>query len=413
MADHILCIGNGITGVTAARSLRKASPDLRITLISGETRIPYSRTALMYVFMGQLRQRDTWLYPPEFFEANRIELRTGWVEGVETAAHRIRMASGERIPYDALLLATGSVPDVPDVPGADLYGVTGFYSLQDLERMEERLPDVERALVVGGGLIGVEAAEMLHSRGVAVTLLNRGPHYYPSVLPPEEGKLVGEEILRHGIDLRLNTELVALEAGEDGGVGRAELSDGKSLDCQLVVFATGVRPNLSAIQHSTIAMNRGVLVDRMLSTNAPQVWAAGDCAEQRVVRKGQPAIESMWYTGRLQGVYAARNIMGERRLYDPGLYYNVAKFFTLDWSQYGTITRRNSIAVALFQEGRRIVRVEAPTPRGGIMGIMATGVRIRQEAAERWLNEGITLDDVPERLHELWFEPELTPYFRQ
>lgn len=412
MADHILCIGNGITGVTAARSLRKASPDLRITLISGETDLPYSRTALMYVFMGQLRQRDTWLYPPEFYAENRIERITGWVEGVETAAHRIRMASGERIPYDALLLATGSVPDVPDVPGADLEGVTGFYGLHDLARMEERLPFVERALVVGGGLIGVEAAEMLHSRGVAVTLLNRGPHYYPSVLPPEEGMLVADEIRRHGIDLRLNTELAELEAGSDGGVGRAVLSDGKTVDCQLVVMATGVRPNLSAVEHSTIAVNRGILVDRTLATSASQVWAAGDCAEQRVVRKGMPAIESMWYTGRLQGVYAARNIMGERRLYDPGLFYNVAKFFTLDWSQYGTISRRNSIAVLVFQDGRRILRLEAHTPRGAMVGIMATGVRIRQEAAERWLNEGITLDEAPERLHELWYEPELTLPFR-
>src|SRR5690606_19467257 len=190
----------------AARHIRKLS-DHRITLISDETPDPYARTALMYVYMRQLRQVDTWLYEKEFWQKNRIERLQAHVVRIDPEGRQRILRDGSHRSWDSLILATGSHPALFDWPGQQLEGVGGLYHLQDLERMERWTRDIRHAVVVGGGLIGIEMAEMLRSRGIGVTFLVRERTYLDPVLPEAEGRLAEREIRRDGVDLRMETEL--------------------------------------------------------------------------------------------------------------------------------------------------------------------------------------------------------------
>ncbi|TYA84694.1 NAD(P)/FAD-dependent oxidoreductase, partial [Seonamhaeicola marinus] len=207
--EHIVIIGNGISGVTAARHIRKLS-NKKITIISAETDYFFSRTALMYVYMGHMKFEHTQPYEPWFWKKNRIELKKGFVERVETASKTLHFSNKEQMNYDKLIIATGSKPNKFGWPGQDLKGVMGLYHKQDLERLEAYAPNnniCKRAVIVGGGLIGIELAEMLHSRHIPVTFLVREDSFWNGVLPNGESQMINEEIRKNGIDLRLGVNL--------------------------------------------------------------------------------------------------------------------------------------------------------------------------------------------------------------
>ena len=166
--EHIVIIGNGISGVTAARHIRKNS-DKEITIVSAETDYFFSRTALMYVYMGHMKFEHTQPYEPWFWKKNRINLKKGTVSKVHSNTNKIEFSDGQELSFDKLIIATGSKPNKFGWPGQDLNGVMGMYHKQDLDNLEKYAPNnqiCKRAVIVGGGLIGVELAEMLHSRNI-------------------------------------------------------------------------------------------------------------------------------------------------------------------------------------------------------------------------------------------------------
>ena len=282
MADeHVVIIGNGISGITAARHIRKKS-DVKITIVSGETKHFFSRTALMYIYMGHMRYEDTKPYEDHFWEKNNLNLVHGWVTNIDFKGKSLNLKSGSSIDYSKLILATGSKPNVLKIPGHELTGVQGLYSYQDLQLLEKNTKQkMERAVVVGGGLIGVELSEMLHSRGVPVSVLVRDDRFWGGVLSSEEGELIGQHLERNGIDLRVNTELKEIKGGEDGKVTSVITNTGEEIQCGLVGITIGVHPNTSILSETELETNKGILVDKYLRTNIPDVFAIGDCAEFR------------------------------------------------------------------------------------------------------------------------------------
>ena len=194
--EHIVIIGNGISGVTAARHIRKNS-DKEITIVSAEADYFFSRTALMYVYMGHLKFEHTQPYESWFWKKNRINLKKGYVSKIHSDSNKIEFSDGEHLTYDKLIIATGSKPNKFGWPGQDLNGVMGMYHKQDLENLEKYAPDnkiCKRAVIVGGGLIGIELAEMLHSRNIPVTFLVREKSFWSGVLPKGESEMVNREI---------------------------------------------------------------------------------------------------------------------------------------------------------------------------------------------------------------------------
>lgn len=409
---HIVIIGNGISGITAARHIRKRSDD-RITVISGESEHFFSRTALMYIYMGHMRYRDTKPYEDHFWAKNRIDLKHAWVKTVDTTRKQITFADGVGLDYDALIIATGSVPNKFGWPGQDLPGVQGLYSLQDLELMEHNTKGISHAVLVGGGLIGVEMAEMLHTRGIRVTFLVREGVFWGSVLPKANAELISRHMQEHGVDLRFRTELDFILPGEDGRVRAIRTKGGEEIACQFVGLTTGVHPNIGFLKDSGITTDKGVLVNEHLETNAPGVYAIGDCAQFHTHPDPErKPIEQVWYTGRIMGETVARTLTGERTAYKPGIWFNSAKFFDIEYQTYGWVHSKLKEGEAEHYwehpDGRRAMHFVWESGSGVLRGVNSFGIRLRHEAFDGWLKSGATLDHVLERLPTALFDPEFT-----
>ncbi|MBF4986040.1 FAD-dependent oxidoreductase, partial [Nonlabens mediterrranea] len=245
--EHIVIIGNGIAGITAARHIRKLS-DKRITIISAESEFFFSRTALMYVYMGHMKFEHTQPYENDFWAKNRIELVHDYVHTVETDAKKVHLNSGRDIMYDKLILATGSISNKFGWPGQDLEGVQGLVSRQDLEQLEISAPNnkvCKRAVIIGGGLIGVELAEMMASRQIPVTFLIREKGFWSGVLPMPNADMISRHVKSHHIDLKEEEEMAEIIADDFGKVKAIITKKGQTIPCDFVGLCAGVRPRIS------------------------------------------------------------------------------------------------------------------------------------------------------------------------
>lgn len=413
--ENIVIIGNGIAGVTAARHIRKLS-NKRIIIISAETDHFFSRTALMYVYMGHMKFEHIQPYEDWFWEKNRIELVRGYVTHVNPKEKKLTIDNVNSLHYDKLIIATGSKPNKFGWPGQDLHGVQGLYSKQDLDLLEVNAPNKEackRAVIVGGGLIGIELAEMLQSRDIPVTFLVRETSFWNGVLPSGESQMINEHILEHHIDLRLGTNLKEIVSDENGRVKSVIIADtNEEIPCNLVGLTAGVTPNIDFLKDSGIELGRGVKVNRFLETNVKDIYAIGDCAEQHEAIGNRRPIEAVWYTGRMMGETLAQTICGNRMAYNPGHWFNSAKFLDIEYQTYGWVfsERRKEAHEMHFHwrhpEEKICITVAFHQDSKQFLGINTFGIRMRHELFDRWLNEERTVDFVLEYLADANFDPE-------
>ena len=413
---HVAIIGNGISGITAARWVRKLS-DHKITVISSESKHFYSRTALMYIYMGHMRYEDTKPYEDWFWEKNRIDLVQDHVNAIDFSSKTLSLNQSE-IKYDKLILALGSKSNKFGWPGQDLNGVRGLYSLQDLEHMEKYTPDLKRAVVVGGGLIGIEMAEMFHSRKIPVTMVVRENSYWDNILPPEESAMVTNHIKRHHFDLRIAKNLGEILDNGHGSVGGITIKEtGEKIECEFVGLTPGVSPNVGWLKESALNVERGIVVNKHLETNIEGVYAIGDCAQLAEPVEGRRPIEAVWYTGRMMGETVAYNICKEPKAYDPGIWFNSAKFIDIEYQVYGDV--RNHIPEdqsTLYWEhsdGEKAVRINYLKKTGGVTGFNLMGVRYRHEVCEKWLREKTNIEEVLQNLSLANFDPEFFKEYEQ
>ncbi len=406
-ALHVAIIGNGITGVTAALRVREKRPDWRITMISGESKHHYSRPALMYVFMGHMRYKDIKSHEDSFWEEKRFNLVRAWVTAIDTDKNTLRIHNAPPITYDRLLIATGSKPNKFGWPGQDLEGVQGLWGLYDLKKLYDNAKRTKHAVIVGGGLIGIELAEMLHSRGIHVTFLVREQSYWKNIIPKEESEMINRIIRQQGIGLQLETELQEIV---DDGTGRCcavITNKDERIDCQLVGLTAGVSPNIDLVRESPIETGRGALVDWSLRTNLPDVYAAGDCAEIVNPDGGRNLIQQVWYTGKMQGEVVGDALAGEKRTYDPGIWFNSAKFFDLEYQVYGQVNMNVPGERNLYwEQSDRLHSVRIVHLDERVIGFNLMGIRWRHEVCERWIREKRPVSYVLDHLEEANFDPE-------
>ncbi|TDB68151.1 NAD(P)/FAD-dependent oxidoreductase [Arundinibacter roseus] len=410
---HIVILGNGISGITAARHIRKHS-DFRITVISGETEHFFSRTALMYIYMGHMKYQHTKPYEDFFWAKNRIELKKAWVKTIDFDTKTLHFETPETMQYDQLILAVGSSINRFGWPGQELAGVQGLYSYQDLELMEANTAAVTSAVIVGGGLIGIEMAEMLLTRNIPVTFLVREKSYWNNVLPEEESALIGRHIEEHGVKLRLSTELAEIIPDENGRVKAIKTTTNEQIECQFVGLAVGVHPNLSLLKDTKLETDRGILVNEFLETNLPDVYAIGDCVQHRTPQQDRKSVEQIWYTGRIMGETVARTICGERTAYQPGVFFNSAKFFAIEYQTYGQVPARLPEECDTFywenKEKQVALRLNFRKDNQALTGVNGFGIRLRHEVFDRWIKEKKPIQQVLAQLHEAHFDPE---FFRR
>lgn len=409
---HLAIIGNGVTGITAARYVRKVK-DWDITVISSETKYHYSRTALMYIYMGHMKYEHTKPYEDWFWDKNDINLVYDHVTDINIHGNQLELRDGSPIEYDKLVIATGSNPNKFGWPGQNLDGVQGLYSYPDLQQMEENTKNIDRAAIVGGGLIGVEVAEMLHTRDIPVSFLVRETNYWNNALPKDEAQMVNRIIRRHNhIDLHLETELEEILGDENGRARALVTQSGDEIPCQWVALTPGVHPNITLVEDSDIATDKGILVNHYFETNHEDIYAAGDCVEFTDTAENDPPIEQLWYTGRMQGEALARVLCGQRTKYNRGIWFNSAKFFNLEWQTYGRVPPQLPDDIETFwwehDDGKHGLRINYKEDGRAITGINAFGIRLRHAVCEQWIDEGQTLEYMLQHLGEVMFDPEFS-----
>jgi NADPH-dependent 2,4-dienoyl-CoA reductase/sulfur reductase-like enzyme len=424
---HVI-IGNGITGITAARVLRQRDGDAEIVIVGDETRYLYARTALMWIHMRQLTARAAEPYERWFWRENRFTLVHDRVTALDTEGRKLSCGSGGEIAYDTLLLAVGASPNMFGWPGQELAGVCNMTAMGDLARLSAVRPRLRSAVVVGGGLIGVELVEMMLHDRVPVTYLIREPWYWNMVLSREEAGIVHERMRRHGVSLILEDEIGSIDGDDHGRVKGVTTRAGVDLPCELVGIAVGVHPNVALAREAGIACGRGILVDEAMRTSAPGVFAAGDCAEIRQAQ-GPGRVEQLWYTGIKQGRAAGRSMLGDRVTYDPGIPYNSAQFLLLDYVNVGWMNLARYPPPASLT-GRQLSaesgelgleEVYHPAPHGApdsvrasflpetgqVLGFSMLGSRWDSRVLMRWIEERRPLGWALENLDRAVFNEEL------
>ncbi len=416
MAYGTVIIGNGIAGVTAARRLRKLSQE-RIQIISSETPYFFSRTAMMYVYMGHMKFEHTQPYENWFWEKNNIELVQAYVEKVETKNNSLKLSTGEVVNYDKLLIATGSSTKYYQWKGQDLKGVQGLVSYQDLMELEANTPapfqkdhPTKKAIIVGAGLIGVELAEMLSTRDIEVSFLVREGAFWGNVLTPKESAEIGRHIESHGIELRYNTELDEVLSDEEGHVRGIRTKNGEELECQIVGIATGVTPNIEFLKGSGIELDKGILVNDNLQTNIPNVYAAGDCVQIRNAVEGRKSIEAVWYVGRMMGEVAGTNLANKKLSYQPGPWFNSAKFFDIEYQTYGSVMAKPEGKQKQFfwkaKGMNKFMTIAYHPDTKEFLGINTFGIRLKHEYFNNVLKKKMSVGEVLGGIKAANFDPE-------
>ena len=415
MSKHIAIIGNGVAGITCARHIRKRDADCVITVISAETEYFFSRTALMYIYMGHMEFEHTQPYEKGFWKKNRIDLVFKYVESVDTDNNTLVYADSEKMQYDELVIASGAKPNMFGWKGQGLKGVGGLFSYQDLQNMEEYTKGIKRGVIVGGGLIGIEMAEMMLSRGIEVTFLVREELFWGNVLPAQESKLIMKHMEAHHVKLILNTSLDEIIDDGNGRAKAVKTSNGEIIECGWVGLTAGVNPNISFLKDSNIELNRGVLVDSNFKTNVDNVYSIGDCAEFKTAAEGRRNIEQVWYTGKLMGESLAKSLTGTPTPYNPGHWFNSAKFFDIEYQTYGWVfpTLKDNEADFYWEhsDGNKCVHIVFDKNTRTFIGINTFGIRMRHDSFNHWLNENSSVEHVLEHLKDANFDPEFYQQF--
>lgn len=411
---HYIIVGNGVAGIQAAFALRERLPDpaeTQITIIGEESDYFFSRTALMYAYTEKMQRRDLEPYERKVYSQKHLNLRRARVTDLDADAQRVTLQDGQTLAYDRLLLCVGARPRSADFAGqADVRdGLIHFVSIQDLDHCERLTPSTQRAVIVGGGLIGVELAECLRHHGVEVTFLVRSPWFWPAALGSEEGAFIAEHLRSHGVDLRLEQELDEILVDDDGRVRAIRTDNGEQINCQMLGIAIGVEPNCQWLDEVTTPpkMGRGIRVDRAFRTSLPHVWAAGDCAE---IEQGDAStlIETIWYAAKRHGVLAAQSMLGDPVRYEAPIFFNSSKFFDIEFTTVGDLADTPPGSTTLYRKmpekpiSQRIVA----NARDEVVGFNMLGSRFDHRILTRWIAEKRGLEWVQKNLRDAQFDVE-------
>ena len=315
--------------------------------------------------------------------------------------------------YDKLVLALGSQPKSLGLDEFKLEGIQGFYSLQDLEKLQDSAKKIKHASIIGGGLIGVELAEMFVSRGISFTFWVREKWFGSNFLPQEEAELVTNHLLSKNINIKFEIEIIGFEADGLNRVKSVESHSGEKSDTDLVCICIGVKPNVDWLKLTNVQINTGVLVNEHLQTNIASIYAVGDCVEFKNPVYGRKSIETLWYTGKLMGEYLGKNILHENPPpYEPGIYFNSAKFFDVEYQIYGDVppSFSESYGTVFWKHPTKYksIRLVYNATNKVFIGCCVLGIRFRQEVCEKWIKEKWKISEVLPLLSEANFDSEFT-----
>ena len=304
---HHLILGAGPAGVIAAETIRRLAPADSITIIGDEREPPYSRMAIPYLLMGNVDERGTYLRKSaSHFADLKINVLQTVVKGVDTANKTVAIGDKGTIAFDTLLIATGSHPVHPPIPGIDSAGVHTCWTLEDARAIMALATKGARVLQLGAGFIGCIIMEALAARGVHLSVVEMGDRMVPRMMGPTAGGMIRDWCEAKGVQVFTGTKVEAIEQGAPLSV---RLSNGKHVPADLVISAAGVRPAIGFLEDSGISCLLGVLTDEHLQTSVPGIYAAGDCAEAFDKISGKTMVSAIQPNAAEQARVAAANMV--------------------------------------------------------------------------------------------------------
>ncbi|HEV2814235.1 MAG TPA: FAD-dependent oxidoreductase [Solirubrobacteraceae bacterium] len=319
--ETFVIAGGGLAGAKAAETLREEGFEGRVVLVGAEPELPYERPPLSKKYLtGDSPREDAYVHPRSFYDEHEIELEIGVLATeLDAAGHRLDLAGGRSLRYDRLLIATGAVPRRPPIEGIDLDGVLVLRTLADADVLRERLGAGARVAIVGAGWIGCEVAASARALDAEVTLLESGATPLERVLGPELGGFYAGVHREHGVDVVTGARVEAIEG--DGRVERIRLADGHPVECSTVVVGVGVAPDTRLGVAGGLDVEDGIVVDELLRTSDPDVFAAGDVASAFHPRYGRHVRVEHWANALNQGVAAGRSMLDRGAPYDRLPYF--------------------------------------------------------------------------------------------
>jgi len=306
---HVI-LGAGPAGVIAAETIRKHRAGDEIIIVGDEPEAPYSRMAIPYLLMGKIAETGTHLrHDAQHFGKLRIDVRRARAQKVDVARRSVTLADGTALAFDTLLVATGSSPTSPPIPGIDKPGVRACWTLDDARAIARLATKGARVLQMGAGFIGCIIMEALAARGVQLTVVEMGDRMVPRMMGPTAGGMIKDWCQRKGVTVHTGTRVQAIEGDAPMHI---KLSDGASVDADLVISATGVRPNIGFLEQSGVTCLLGVLTDEHMQSNVSGIYAAGDCAEAFDKISGKSIVSAIQPNAADQAYVAAMNMAGRR-----------------------------------------------------------------------------------------------------
>ena len=331
---HII-LGNGPAGVVAAETLRRAAPGDDILLVGNEDAPPYSRMAIPYLLEGNIDERGTYLRKADdHFAKLRIRQRRGRAVAVDTGKRTILFDDGHFEPYDRLLVATGSHPVRPPIPGIDLPQVQTCWTLDDARAIAALAKPGSRVLQLGAGFIGCIIMEALIKRGVQLTVVEMGDRMVPRMMTPEAGSMIKRWVEKQGVRVVTKAGVERIENGDKSPL-TVTLSTGEQLDCDLLIVAAGVAPNVAFLEGTLVHVAKGVLVDDTMQTSVPGIYAAGDVAEAPDLFSGRHLVAAIQPNAADQARIAALNMAGQPARMNGVLAINVLDSMGMISSSFG------------------------------------------------------------------------------
>lgn len=333
---NYVIIGNSVAAVGAIRGIRSVDPEGHITVLSRERHTAYGRPLISYLLGGLITEKGMPYLPEDFYEQHRANLLlNSEVTAVDDTKKRVKLAGGETVPYDRLLIATGGDPFVPPIEGlAGKEKVFTFTTWDDAAKLKGLAADIEKVVVVGGGLIGLKAAEGLHLLGKRVTIVELADRILSAAFDRPAGRIVARKMKANGIDVVTEDTVVKVE-GEGAGITGVTLKSGDFIPCDTVIVAIGVRPAAGLLKESKVEVNRGIVVDDCMATSVKGIYAAGDVAEARDFFTGSKNPMPIWPDAYIQGDIAGTNMAGGTKSYLGGLAMNSIEFFKVSTISMG------------------------------------------------------------------------------
>ncbi len=330
---HVI-IGNGPAGVIAAETLRAQRPRDDIVLVGDEPEPPYSRMAIPYLLSGNIAEQGTYLRKgADHFAGLRVTLRQAAAQSIDPQARSVTLSDGSVLNYDRLLLATGSSPADPPIPGIHSPGVLTCWTLADARKIAQAVQPGARVLQLGAGFIGCIIMESITARGATLTVVEMGDRVVPRMMPPGAAALIKRWCEAKGV--RILTGAKATRIEHDASGLHVTLEQGEVLDVDVVISATGVRPKIGFLASSGIATHTGILVDDRMQTNVADVYAAGDCVEAVEFGTGTRFVNAIQLNAADQARIAALNMVGRPTRSQGALAVNVLDTFGLISASFG------------------------------------------------------------------------------